>query len=197
MSRLFFTADTHFGHANIIDYCNRPFKDKLGMPDVEKMNKALIRNWNERVRADDTVIFLGDFCFKNSPGGKPGEGTQVRAEEFIKKLNGRITFVRGNHDYSNGLGTKIDALIMETGGYKFWCCHDPIHLSTFYRVNLVGHVHDWWKFKNLRKTTVINVGVDVWNYRPVALEEILALIPKIKAGMRDTSRRGRNLAAEG
>ena len=64
MSKIFYTADLHLGHANIIKYCNRPFKD------VDQMNETLIRNWNSRVKPEDTVIHNGDFCFKNTPGGK-------------------------------------------------------------------------------------------------------------------------------
>ena len=47
---LFFTSDTHFHHANIIRFCNRPFRD------VEEMDEILIRNWNEVVGPEDTVF---------------------------------------------------------------------------------------------------------------------------------------------
>ena len=63
------------------------------------MNDVLIRNWNSRVKPEDTVIHNGDFCFKNTPGGKEGEGAVgVNAGDWIKRLNGHIVFVRGNHD---------------------------------------------------------------------------------------------------
>lgn len=55
--RRFIISDTHFGHANIIDYCNRPFRD------VFDMDETLIRNWNEVVGKDDLVYHLGDFAF--------------------------------------------------------------------------------------------------------------------------------------
>ena len=45
----FFTADLHFDHPEIIKHCNRPFKAVL------EMNIALIENWNNRVRKNDTV----------------------------------------------------------------------------------------------------------------------------------------------
>lgn len=56
----FFTSDTHFGHANIINLCNRPFKD------VNHMNNMLVENWNSVVSDDDTVFHLGDFALGGS-----------------------------------------------------------------------------------------------------------------------------------
>ena len=55
--KYFVISDTHFGHENIIQYCNRPFKN------VEEMDSALIKNWNETVSNKDVVIRLGDFAF--------------------------------------------------------------------------------------------------------------------------------------
>ena len=55
----FFTSDLHFGHANVIEYCNRPFTS------VSDMNGELIRRWRQVVSAGDTVYVLGDFSFEN------------------------------------------------------------------------------------------------------------------------------------
>ena len=55
---IFVTADHHFGHANIIEYTNRPFAS------VEEMDAALIAAWNERVTDYDLVYHLGDFTLE-------------------------------------------------------------------------------------------------------------------------------------
>lgn len=56
----FFTSDTHFGHANIINLCKRPFRD------VNHMNDMLVENWNSVITDDDIVFHLGDFALGDS-----------------------------------------------------------------------------------------------------------------------------------
>ena len=79
--RIFFTADTHWGHRNIIRYCQRPFVD------VEEMNEALITNWNNTVGKDDIVFHLGDFAM----------GGSAEWCRLLERLNGRIYLILGNH----------------------------------------------------------------------------------------------------
>lgn len=67
-----FTADTHFGHENIIKYADRPFKT------LKEMDDKIVDRFNERIKSDDTVFFLGDFCFK---------GKNI-VNDYLKKLNG-------------------------------------------------------------------------------------------------------------
>lgn len=76
------TSDTHFNHANIIKYCNRPFSS------VEEMNETIIANWNKVVSQGDTVYHLGDFAL----------GDKSLIPDFIRRLNGHISFIMGNHD---------------------------------------------------------------------------------------------------
>jgi calcineurin-like phosphoesterase family protein len=168
--RYFYTADTHYGHANIIKYCGRPFKD------VFEMDRVLIRNHNSRVKPEDTVIFNGDFCFKNSPGGKEGEGTQNKAEFYINQLNGRKIFLKGNHDKNNSLKTIIERLVIGYGGQRINIVHKPEMVDFDYAVNFTGHVHQNWIFKRIRNgcslTDAINIGVDVNKFMPVTFEEL-------------------------
>ena len=175
--KTWFTSDFHFGHFNIIEYCNRPFKD------VEHMNRELIRRHNERVKPEDTVYFLGDFCFKNTSGGKSGEGMTHPAEYYMDQLNGNFVCIRGNHDNNNSLNTKLKHAVIELGGRDIYLVHRPEEACRDYELNLVGHVHGAWKSQLLNGwngSTMVNVGVDVWDYYPISIQEIFAYLEKTK-----------------
>ena len=144
------------------------------------MDKKIIQNWNNRVSPDDTVLHLGDFCFKNSEGGKPGEGTTKRAKHYLDQLNGNIIVVKGNHDGNNSMRTIINHMVIEYAGEEMFLCHDPDDFSQSYKINLVGHVHTSWKIKKIGRTILVNVGVDAWNYMPINIQEIFKLIEKFK-----------------
>ena len=166
--RYFFTCDYHLGHDNIRGYCNRPFTN------VEDMNNTIITNHNQRVKPEDTVFFAGDFCFRNSAGGKKGEGEIHKAEHYLKQLNGRFVFIKGNHDRNNSLKTIIERLIISYGGKRINIVHNPIHADSSYNINFVGHVHNNWMFRKLNhKSDMINIGVDQWGFKPVTFEEIM------------------------
>lgn len=79
-----FTSDLHFGHVNVIEYCDRPYKN------IEEMNAAIIAQWNSQVKPQDEVYFLGDF------GINP---KTVLNFELVKKLNGIKYIIPGNHDF--------------------------------------------------------------------------------------------------
>ena len=172
MTNTWFTSDYHLGHANIIKYCERPFKD------VEHMNKTIITNHNNRVKPNDIVFFLGDFCFRNSKGGKEGEGSIDKAEHYLKQLNGRFVFIRGNHDNNNSLKTCIKSAVIEFGGQDIFLCHNPEDYNPKYRINFVGHVHQHWKVQKVKGCTLINVGVDVNNFLPVKFDELVSVMLK-------------------
>jgi len=77
-----FVSDTHWGHKNIIKYSNRPFSS------VKEMDEHMIARWNESVKPEDHVWHLGDFSFQTYPDFK----------NTLRRLNGTINFVYGNHD---------------------------------------------------------------------------------------------------
>ena len=159
----FFTSDLHYNHKNIIRYCQRPFAD------VEEMNTALVANWNETVRAVDHVYLLGDIAF----------GDRDTMKDLRRRLNGRITVVRGNHDRgpdaikAAGFELCVTELCTVVEGTALYLRHIPdlsASWAPYADFHLCGHVHEKWK----RLGNVINVGVDQWGFRPRRLEEVLA-----------------------
>ena len=81
MKNYFVIADTHFGHANIIKFCNIPFNT------VQEMGVKLIQLWNETVNKNDVVFMLGDFAF----------GKDI-IPQIVPLLNGEKILIKGNHD---------------------------------------------------------------------------------------------------
>lgn len=164
-----FTSDYHLGHANIIKYCNRPFRD------VEHMNKTIIRNHNERVKEGDIVFHIGDFCFRNSSGGKEGEGGITRATEWENELNGKIIHVKGNHDGSNSIKTIIQGILINYCGEDVYLVHKPEHYNPKYKINFVGHVHTAWHSWEKPESKLINVGVDMNKFMPLTFQEVMRI----------------------
>ena len=182
-----FTADLHFGHANIIRYCRRPFAD------VVEMNEALVRRWNATVGPDDTVWVLGDVAL----------GAIEDGLAHVGRLAGRKLLVTGNHDRCwDGHGSRsagwltryLDAgfaeihqgpVMLSVGPHPVLACHFPYRGDSHDEDRhadrrpadhgawlLHGHVHTRWR----QHGRMINVGVDVWDYSPVSESALAALI---------------------
>jgi len=155
--KYYFTADFHIGHANIIRYCKRPFKD------VNEMREKIIRNWNTIVKDEDIVFHIGDFVSSYE---------KVNIENIINRLNGQIIFIKGNHD--RGPLFKIQDAMFILGQQQLHLVHIPEEAQADY--NLVGHVHEKWKTKKVGDHFCINVGVDQWNFTPVSIKQISRII---------------------
>lgn len=157
-----FSADHHFNHFNIIEYCKRPFFT------WQQMNQEIIERHNSRVSKSDTVYVLGDFKF-----GANGPNTY----ELQQAMHGKLIFIRGNHDKNNGLNTVLERAFVRSFGHDFLLIHRPedvLQVHDHFNFALVGHVHEKWMFsKNERGDKMINVGVDVWDFYPVHLKQIL------------------------
>jgi calcineurin-like phosphoesterase family protein len=150
------------------------------------MNEKLINNWNARVKKEDMVFHLGDFCFKNTPKqiGR-GEGYIHPASYYESLLNGKIIQIQGSHDDNNSCRTPIKKIIIELGGKKILLIHDLIDIADEFqsikegKIDLIfcGHVHQNWRLSEVCNLPVVNVGVDVWDYNPVDINEILRVLP--------------------
>ncbi len=151
---IWFTSDTHFSHANIIKYCNRPFKD------ANEMNNTIINNWNNIVKPKDTIYHLGDFCFEVK--GYPS------FDELMDSLEGKIILVKGNHDHDNSI---IKDIILVHKKDVYHLIHDP--LDGCERFNICGHIHEKWRLNKINGKKFINVGVDVNNFTPISFDEVI------------------------
>jgi len=147
---------------------------RLSEQSIYNMNEGLIKRWNERVKPGDTVIHNGDFCFKSNTYGK---GQDEKALDWEQQLNGKILFIKGNHDKNNSCRTHIHSLVLSIGGYRVNVVHNPEHAKENCDFNITGHVHNNWQCKRIRVgygfADCINCGVDVWNFYPVEFEEIV------------------------
>ncbi len=81
----FFSADFHFNHRNVIDFCQRPFKN------VWNMNAYMIEQWNNVVGHKDLTYICGDFYWRDIEG-------EIRFKELMAKLNGKKILITGSHD---------------------------------------------------------------------------------------------------
>jgi calcineurin-like phosphoesterase family protein len=162
----FFTADTHFGHARILELCKRPFAS------IEEHDERLIELWNRKVEKGDTVYHLGDVGFNKDT-----------LFEKLKRLNGNICLIRGNHDVTviNNLVMSsrfqwvrdIHYLKIKEGNhtYRATLCHYPLrswHASHYGAWHLYGHAHGTLA----PELQSFDVGVDSWNFAPVSWEQV-------------------------
>jgi calcineurin-like phosphoesterase family protein len=166
---VFFTADTHFGHANIIRYCNRPFAS------VQEMDEVLIQRWNEVVKPDDTVWHLGDFAAWYNG---------VDARSYFNRLNGRKNLIWGNHDDADvraaiGWEVSMPHWELSIGKQLLTLCHYGMRVwnqSHRGSIMLYGHSHNMLP----PITNSLDVGVDCWDYRPVTLDQILKRLQSVQ-----------------
>lgn len=184
---IWFTSDQHFGHANIIKYCNRPFQD------VAEMDFELVKRHNAVVAMDDIVYHLGDFSLNTKHLAR------------LADLKGQHHLICGNHDRCHavhkdaekkkqlyldaGFKSVSEAEFLVFGERPFeqvLMCHLPYtgdhHDSEERYIRyrpvdsglwlLHGHVHTTWKVRD----RMINVGVDQWDYAPVSIDTIKTMI---------------------
>jgi calcineurin-like phosphoesterase family protein len=170
----FLTADEHYGHANILRYCERPFKD------VDRMGRELVERHNAVVGPNDDVIHVGDFVMN-----------ERLLPSILPQLHGRHVLVVGNHDRCHpcrkdhvaakarylraGFADVVERLLID-GMLVHHMPYSGDDREKYHQyrpadeglVLLHGHVHGRWKTRG----RMVNVGVDVRGYAPVSLDDI-------------------------
>ncbi|MBE6440770.1 MAG: metallophosphoesterase [Desulfovibrio desulfuricans] len=179
---IYLISDTHFGHEKILRYCRRPFQS------VFEMNECMFDNWASCVRQNDTVYHLGDVAFG-------GMEDVVRIVKRIRTLPGKKFLIPGNHDMRHpgllseaftGVLPPIFQTTAQTADGKavrMVLCHYPMmtwNMEFSGAIQLYGHVHG----RIPGNTRQMDMGVDVWDFRPARLEQVLlrmAELPEFKS----------------
>ena len=168
---IFFSSDHHFGHENVIEYCNRPFSSSV------EMDETMIERWNERVMPGDTVYYLGDFTLNDFP----------KFNDIFTKLNGNIYFMkmpfhhdrRWQSDKRASFLSYIPPLHVLENVYQFAfdeprplvLCHYPIaewDRKHYGSVHLHGHSHGNYSGTGM----ILDVGVDNHNFYPISINDV-------------------------
>lgn len=173
---IFYTADLHLMHTNVLAYCGRPFGS------VEEMNEALIANWNNKVGRNDTVYVIGDLYL----------GKMADFDATISRLKGHKHLVLGNHDdfASNearlGYFESVELMSRFRQDKRLYTlCHYPLlewpdgrhdRYGEGDGVLIHGHIHNAVShlYRPLfTSPCALNAGVDVNYYAPVTMQELI------------------------
>lgn len=163
-----FISDTHFGHANILKYDNRPFAS------IEEHDETLLNNINSVLEPGDTLYHLGDVAW-----------SQKSFDWFIEGLQGKgihLKLIRGNHD--NRWESPIpqsNVVEFKHQDHKFFLSHYP-HLSWPNRfhgsIHLFGHVHG--NLKGVGRS--MDVSANMINYTPISIVDVIEKLSLVEAG---------------
>lgn len=173
--RVWFTSDTHFGHALMLErrgFIDRPAED-LPPDDVRdalaEMDRTLVANWNAIVEPTDTVFHLGDVFWKLPTN---------RMRAIFDSLNGRKNLVIGNHDFGRADVLKLGwatppehRRFLKVDGQKIVLDHYSGRTwagSNNGAIQLYGHSHG----RMPSTDRGCDVGVDAWQLMPVDIDQI-------------------------
>lgn len=158
---IYVTSDTHFHHANIIKYCNRPFSNTY------EMDETMIERWNSVVKTQDKVYHLGDVYlgkYKNE------------SDQLFSRLNGTKVLILGNHD--TGKDQVLLKHFSRVYAYRIlpefglFLSHVPVHQDSIQRrckFNLHGHTHD----KGSPPGPYKSACVELHDYTPQPIESFM------------------------
>jgi calcineurin-like phosphoesterase family protein len=178
---VFFTSDFHLFHNNVLKYDNRPFTD------VNEMHVVLEGGWNEVVKPNDIVIYLGDLSFARRED-------KASVEAMLNRLNGTIHFVMGNHDKFDDIKKVtrfqsvqdyLEVRIKHVLDYNevetlFCCMHYPIyswnkshHGSYHVHGHCHGNLHHGEDANYYWNRRAIDVGCMLHDYKPISYTQVI------------------------
>ncbi len=187
--QMWFTADLHLSHENIMRHCKRPFGS------IEEHDKTIITNINELVKPGDWLYILGDFALAHA-WSKYSKTTSTNSIQYYRQqINCRnVVLIMGNHDphFSSGAPKQelIDAFtsVHEILRIKFTIhgirnhlilCHYAMRTwrnSHHGSWHIYGHSHGQLSDDPLSLS--FDVGVDSNNFKPLKLEQISKIMKR-------------------
>lgn len=179
----FFTADWHLNSTRVINAYNRPF------PNAKYMNDVLISGCNLYAKKNDIVIHLGDLYVYGKEDGQIVSKINPIVE--LEKIDATFVNIKGNHDNNNKVKSIGSYLRTSMGPFtdvslSHYPSTNPLAAGTFLPgdIHLCGHVHDKFKYLIDKENQVlnINVGIDVWGYKIISEDKLIAYIKKIMSG---------------
>ena len=195
MNQIYFTADLHFGHANILKHSpKRPYSETV---DIVAHDEWLLDLWKSTVDKRDIIYILGDLTFLKSE----------EARHLLEKLPGQKFLIEGNHDGSirayksyfkevyqiKEMRFKPTVAPFIKEDFRVVMCHYPMvtwNNKPRGSVMLHGHCHGKLDEYNAQSTDLrFDVGIDgsLANLRFLTLEDIYnAAIEKIKLNNSNT-----------
>ena len=160
---IWLSADLHFGHANIVKYCDRPYKN------VTEMNEGIIANWNAVVKPTDTAYLLGDMAMSK------------KYLHLLHRLKGKKHLIIGNHDepFLDELPQYFESMShikeFKHQGQKFILCHYAMrawHHHGKGSIHLYGHSHG--SLPGFERS--MDVGVDAHNMCPISIDQVIRIL---------------------
>ena len=184
---VFFTSDFHLFHNNVLKFDNRPFTD------VNEMHVVLEGGWNEVVKPNDIVIYLGDLSFARRED-KPS------VEAMLNRLNGTIHFVMGNHDKFEDIKKMtrfqsvqdyLEVRVKHVLDYNevetlFCCMHYPIyswnkshHGSYHVHGHCHGNLHHGEDANYYWNRRAIDAGCMLHDYKPISYTQVIEKLRQV------------------
>lgn len=185
-----FISDTHFGHANIIKYCDRPFE----FPDTSKMDELMLSGLQQADAEGKTIFHMGDFVFNPK-----------HLLESKWRPTGNHYIILGNHDkyadvdgkyrklYREFFSTIVgysykwreNVLYIELDEHKIILSHEPQRFLGSAEYNIYGHHHNNMirqtdRFKDeydwlFGSSIHFNAGVELTNYKPISYNDLIQI----------------------
>ena len=186
MNNIWITSDTHFSHQQAFLW------EPRGFSSVDEMNETIVERWNSIIHKQDIIYHLGDMALNDIDNAIP----------YIKRLNGQIIWIRGNHDTDNKIKTILHecpyinmacymnwdtswSMILKDGKRHLYLSHYPTLTANYdekhfsqHVISLHGHTHSKDKWMDTNNPFLYNVCLDAHNCYPVALEDIISDIRK-------------------